>query len=153
MEVGEVKLMKYSMENIDERARKILGFDKDEVLEYDEVVDSYLLVLANYATNIDDKTFFTPGIFHNLNYSLYHLTGWIFSNKYYFLTDEEMSERMDENGHYNLLMKAASLVMRRFTKNGMEDVANKEGATLYVIANAIYDYEKSLEDIDTKTLS
>ncbi len=145
--------MKYSMENIDERARKILGFDKDEVLEYDEVVDSYLLVLANYATNIDDKTFFTPGIFHNLNYSLYHLTGWIFSNKYYFLTDEEMSERMDENGHYNLLMKAASLVMRRFTKNGMEDVANKEGATLYVIANAIYDYEKSLEDIDTKTLS
>ena len=153
MEVGEVKLMKYSMENIDERARKILGFDKDEVLEYDEVVDSYLLVLANYATNIDDKTFFTPGIFRNLNYSLYHLTGWIFSNKYYFLTDEEMSERMDENGHYNLLMKAASLVMRRFTKNGMEDVANKEGATLYVIANAIYDYEKSLEDIDTKTLS
>ena len=153
MEVGEVKLMKYSMENIDERARKILGFDKDEVLEYDEVVDSYLLVLANYATNIDDKTFFTPFIFYNLNYSLYHLTGWIFSNKYYFLTDEEMSERMDENGHYNLLMKAASLVMRRFTKNGMEDVANKEGATLYVIANAIYDYEKSLEDIDTKTLS
>ena len=145
--------MKYSMENIDERARKILGFDKDEVLEYDEVVDSYLLVLANYATNIDDKTFFTPFIFYNLNYSLYHLTGWIFSNKYYFLTDEEMSERMDENGHYNLLMKAASLVMRRFTKNGMEDVANKEGATLYVIANAIYDYEKSLEDIDTKTLS
>ena len=145
--------MKYSMENIDERARKILGFDKDEVLEYDEVVDSYLLVLANYATNIDDKTFFTPGIFRNLNYSLYHLTGRIFSNKYYFLTDEEMSERMDENGHYNLLMKAASLVMRRFTKNGMEDVANKEGATLYVIANAIYDYEKSLEDIDTKTLS
>ena len=30
---------------------------------------------------------------------------------------------------------------------------NKEGATFYVIANAIYDYEKSLEDIDTKTLS
>lgn len=153
MEVGEVELMKYSMENIDERARKILGFDKDEELGYDEVVDSYLLTLANYAINIDDKTFFTPFIFHNLNYSLYHLTGWIFSNKYYFLTDEEMSERMDENGHYNLLMKAASLVMRRFTKNGMEDVANKEGATLYVIANAIYDYEKSLEDIDTKTLS
>ena len=80
MEVGEVGLMKYSMENIDERARKILGFDKDEVLEYDEVVDRYLLTLANYATNIDDETFFTPGIFHNLNYSLYHLTGWIFSN-------------------------------------------------------------------------
>ena len=64
-----------------------------------------------------------------------------------------MSKRMDENEHYNLLMKAASLVMRRFTKNGMEEEANKEGATLYVIANAIYDYEKSLEDIDTKTLS
>ena len=153
MEVGEVGLMKYSMNNIDERTRKILGFEKDEVLEYDEVVDRYLLTLANYATNIDDKTFFTPFIFYNLNYSLYHLTGWIFSNKYYFLTDEETSKRMDENEHYNLLMKAASLVMRRFTKNGMEGDANKEGATLYVIANAIYDYEKSLEDIDTKTLS
>ena len=153
MEVGEVGLMKCSMENIDERARKILGFDKDEVLEYDEVVDRYLLTLANYATNIDDKTFFTPFIFHNLNYSLYHLTGWVLSNHSEIITDEEMSKRMDENEHYNLLMKAASLVMRRFTKNGMEEEANKEGATLYVIANAIYDYEKSLEDIDTKTLS
>ena len=153
MEVGEVELMKYSMKNIDERARKILGFDKDEELEYDEVVDSYLLVLANYAINVDDKTFFTPFIFHNLNYSLYHLTGWVLSNHSEIITDEEISKRMDENEHYNLLMKAASLVMRRFTKNGMEEEANKEGATLYVIANAIYDYEKSLEDIDTKTLS
>ena len=153
MEVGEVGLMKYSMENIDERARKILGFDKDEVLEYDEVVDRYLLTLANYATNIDDETFFTPGIFHNLNYSLYHLTGWIFSNYSKIVTDEEVSKRMDENEHYNLLIKAASLVINRFLENGMEDNANKEGATLYVIANAIYDYEKSLEDIDTKTLS
>ena len=153
MEVGEVGLMKYSMENIDERARKILGFDKDEVLEYDEVVDRYLLTLANYATNIDDKTFFTHGIFHNLNYSLYHLTGWIFSDYSRIITDEEVSKRMDENEHYNLLIKAASLVINRFVQNGMEDVANKEGATLYVIANAIYDYEKSLEDIDTKTLS
>ena len=145
--------MKYSMENIDERARKILGFDKDEVLEYDEVVDRYLLTLANYATIIDDKTFFTPFIFHNLNYSLYHLTGWIFSDYSRIITDEEVSKRMDENEHYNLLIKAASLVINRFVQNGMEDVANKEGATLYVIANAIYDYEKSLEDIDTKTLS
>ena len=153
MEVGEVGLMKYSMENIDERARKILGFDKDEVLEYDEVVDRYLLTLANYATIIDDKTFFTPFIFHNLNYSLYHLTGWIFSDYSRIITDEEVSKRMDENEHYNLLIKAASLVINRFVQNGMEDVANKEGATLYVIANAIYDYEKSLEDIDTKTLS
>ena len=63
MEVGEVGLMKYSMENIDEISRKILGFDKDEELEYDEVVDRYLLALANYATNIDDETFFTPFIF------------------------------------------------------------------------------------------
>lgn len=153
MEVGEVGLMKYSMENIDERTRKILGFDKDEELEYDEVVDRYLLTLANYATNIDDETFFTPGIFHNLNYSLYHLTGWTLSNYSKIITDEEVSKRMDENEHYNLLIKAASLVINRFAQNGMEDDANKEGATLYVIANAIYDYEKSLEDIDTKTLS
>ena len=145
--------MEYSMNNIDERARKILGFDKEEELEYDEVVDRYLLTLANYVINLDDEIFFTPGIFHNLNYSLYHLTGWILSNKYYFLANEEVSKRMEENEHYNLLIKAASLVINRFVQNGMEDVANKEGATLYVIANAIYDYEKSLEDIDTKTLS
>lgn len=153
MEVGEVELMKYSIENIDERARKILGFDKDEVLEYDEVVDRYLLTLANYVINLDDETFFTPFIFHNLNYSLYHLTGWTLSNYSKIITDEEVSKRMDENEHYNLLIKAASLVINRFAQNGMEDVANKEGATLYVIANAIYDYEKSLEDIDVKTLS
>ena len=67
MEIGEVKLMKYSMDNIDERARKILGFDNDEELEYDEVVDRYLLTLANYAVNVDDETFFTEGVFHNLN--------------------------------------------------------------------------------------
>lgn len=145
--------MKYSMENIDERTRKILGFDKDEVLEYDEVVDRYLLALANYATNIDDETFFTPGIFHNLNYSLYHLTGWILSNYSEIISAEEMVKRMDENERYNLLVKAANLVINRFLENGKEDDANKEGATLYVIANAIYDYEKSLEDIDTKTLS
>src|SRR5699024_11661828 len=63
------------LNNIDERARKILGFDKEEELEYDEVVDRYLLTLANYVINLDDEIFFTPGIFHNLNYSLYHLTG------------------------------------------------------------------------------
>ena len=145
--------MKYSIENIDERTRKILGFDKDEVLEYDEVVDRYLLTLANYVINLDDETFFTPFIFHNLNYSLYHLTGCTLSNYSKIITDEEVSKRMDENEHYNLLIKAASLVINRFAQNGMEDVANKEGATLYVIANAIYDYEKSLEDIDVKTLS
>ena len=38
-------------------------------------------------------------------------------------------------------------------KNGMEEEATIEGTTLYVIANSIYDYESSLEDIDTKTLS
>lgn len=153
MEIREVSLMKYSIDNIEERTRKILGFDNDEELEYNEVVDRYLLTLANYATNIDDETFFTEGVFHNLNYSLYHLTGWIFSNHSEIITDEEMSKRMDENEHYNLLIKAASLVMKRFTKNGMEDEATKEGATFYVIANNIYDYESSLEDIDTKTLS
>ena len=123
MEVGEVGLMKYSMNNIDERARKILGFDKEEELEYDEVVDRY------------------------------HLTGWILSNKYYFLANEEVSKRMEENERYDLLVKTANLVMERFIQNGKADEANKEGATLYVVANAIYDFEKSLDDIDTKTFS
>ena len=145
--------MKYSMDNIDKRARKILGFDNDVELVYDEVVDRYLLTLANYAVNVDDETFFAEGVFHNLNYSLYHLTGWIFSNYSDIITDEEMLRRMDENEHYNLLIKATSLVMQRFIKNGMEEEATIEGTTLYVIANSIYDYESSLEDIDMKTLS
>ena len=146
-------LMEYSMNNIDERARKILGFDKEEELEYDEVVDRYLLTLANYVINLDDEIFFTPGIFHNLNYSLYHLTGWVLSNYSKIITEEEMSKRMDENEHYNLLIEATSLVINRFLKNGKDSDADKEGATLYVIANAIYDFEKSLDDIDVKTLS
>ena len=152
MEIGDV-LMEYSMKNIDERARKILGFTNDEILEYDEVVDSYLLTLANYAVNLDDKTFFTEGIFHNLNYSLYHLTGWVFSDYSKIITAEEIAKRMDENDHYKLLIKTANLIINRFFKNGMEDEANREGAVFYVIANNIYDYEKSIEDIDVKSLN
>ena len=51
------------------------------------------------------------------------------------------------------MVKTANLVMERFIQNGKADEANKEGATLYVVANAIYDFEKSLDDIDTKTFS
>lgn len=43
--------------------------------------------------------------------------------------------------------------MERFIQNGKADEANKEGATLYVVATAIYDFEKSLDDIDAKTFS
>lgn len=145
--------MQYSMDNIDEKSRKILGFTKDDEIEYDEVVDRYILTLISYATNIDDETFFTEGVFHNLNYSLYHLTCWILGNSSDILTEEEILKRMDENEHYDLLIKASSLVIKRFIKNGKEEEAAKEGATLYVIANNIYEYENSLEDIDTKTLS
>ena len=42
MEVGEVELMKYSMKNIDERARKILGFDKEErIYESSKILTLY----------------------------------------------------------------------------------------------------------------
>ena len=55
--------MNYNTDDIDKRTRKILGIGEDEELEYNTVVENYVLVLANYATNLDDKTFFTPGIF------------------------------------------------------------------------------------------
>ena len=145
--------MNYNTDDIDKRTRKILGIGEDEELEYNTVVENYVLVLANYATNLDDKTFFTPGIFHNLNYSLYHLTGWIFSNNYGFLTDEEITKRMEENELYKLIIEASNLVINRFLENGSESDANIVGATFYVIANNIYDYEKSLENIDVKSLS
>lgn len=145
--------MNHNIDDIDKRTRKILGIGKDEELEYNTVVESYILVLANYATNLDDKTFFTPGIFHNLNYSLYHLTGWIFSNHYGFLTDEEITRRMEENELYKLIIEASNLVINRFLENGKESDANIVGAAFYVIANNIYDYEKSLENIDVKSLS
>lgn len=60
---------------------------------------------------------------------------------------------MEENERYDLLVKTANLVMERFIQNGKADEANKEGATLYVVATAIYDFEKSLDDIDAKTFS
>lgn len=145
--------MNRTMDDIDKKARKILGISENQELEYNDVVDSYILVLANYAVNLDDKTFFIPGIFRNLNYSLYHLTGWIFSNYYGFLTDEEMTRRMEENEWYNLIIKASNLVINRFLENGKEDESNAVGAAFYVIANNIYDYEKSIEDIDFKSLS
>ncbi len=146
--------MKYSIDNIDKRARKILGLGKDEEVEFTDVVDRYIITLANYVTNLDDKTFFMDGVFHNLNYSLYHLTGWCLKNYTEdILTEEEILERCEENKHYDLLIHTTSNVMLRFINNNKIEDANNIGATLYVIANSIYDFETSLEDIDKKTLS
>lgn len=64
-----------------------------------------------------------------------------------------MTRRMEENERYNLIIKASNLVINRFLENGKEDESNAVGAAFYVIANNIYDYEKSIEDIDFKSLS
>ena len=60
---------------------------------------------------------------------------------------------MEENELYKLIIEASNLVINRFLENGRESDANIVGATFYVIANNIYDYEKSLENIDVKSLS
>ena len=60
---------------------------------------------------------------------------------------------MEENELYKLIIEASNLVINRFLENGQESDANIVGAAFYVIANNIYDYEKSLENIDVKSLS
>lgn len=137
----------------DEIARKTLGFEEDEILEYDEVVERYIWTLASYAVELEDEVFLGEEIFQNLNYSLYYCTGFIFSDYTddYFLDD--ILKRMEENEHYDLLIKASSLVVDRFIKSGMEEEGSSIGIALYAVGNAIYDYEKSLENIDTNILS
>ena len=135
-------------------ARKVMGFIHDEELDYDKVVERYADLLESYAKNMTDEDFVNIDYYESLNYSFNYCTGY--SLEKYLKEDLETDSlrlKASENKHYNDILKGASKIVERFNYLVLEDMASQMGASLYVIANAIYDYEKSLEDIDTKTLS
>ena len=143
-----------NLEIKDEFARKIMGFSSDECLEYDKVVERYAYLLELYAYKLSDKDFINMNNYESLNYSFNFCTGNLLEE--YINTDldtDSLRLKASENEHYNDILKGASKIVERFYHLGLEDMASQMGASFYVIANAVYDYEKSIEDIDTKTLS
>ena len=138
----------------DKFARKIMGFSSDEDLEYNKVVERYAYLLELYAYRLPDKDFINIANYESLNYSFNFCTGHILDE--YINTDLDTNSlrlKASENEHYNDILEGASKVVERFYYLGLDEMASQLGASFYVIANAVYDYEKSFEDIDIKTLS
>ena len=146
--------MHEDLDKTDRIARKVMGFREDEELEYDKVVEHYAFLLGYYATNLTDEEFVNIEYYESLNYSFNYCTGGCLEEYLYKdLNTDSLRLKASENEHYSAVLTGASKIVGRFNNLGLEDMASQMGASLYVIANAIYDYEKSLEDIDTKTLS
>ena len=141
------------------RARKVLGFDNDIVIDYNAAVEHYIKLINYYSTNLELEKFKNIEIFETLNYSFNYCTGFVIEDYIDdYLDDRQVIDaivkvRSSENIHYHNLLVAASLAVDRYMENNMTDVASMLGASFYVIANAIYDYEKSLDNIDIKSLS
>ena len=147
-------VMHEDLDKIDRIARKVMGFREDEELEYDKVVEHYAFLLGYYATNLTDEEFVNIEYYESLNYSFNYCTGGCLEEYLYKdLNTDSLRLKASENEHYSAILTGASKIVGRFNYLGLEDMASQMGASLYVIANAVYDYEKSLEDIDTKTLS
>ena len=146
--------MHEDLDKTDRIARKVMGFREDEELEYDKVVEHYAFLLGYYATNLTDEEFVNIEYYESLNYSFNYCTGGCLEEYLYKdLNTDSLRLKASENEHYSAVLTGASKIVGRFNNLGLEDMASQMGASLYVIANAVYDYEKSLEDIDTKTLS
>ena len=146
--------MHEDFDKIDRIARKVMGFREDEELEYDKVVEHYAFLLGYYATNLTDEEFVNIEYYESLNYSFNYCTGGCLEEYLYKdLNTDSLRLKASENEHYSAVLKGASKIVERFNYLGLEDMASQMGASLYVIANAVYDYEKSLEDIDTKVFS
>lgn len=145
------------LDNFKERdafARKVMGFSSDEELDYDKVVERYAFLLENYATNMTDEEFINIDYYESLNYSFNYCTGCLLED--YLDTDLDTNSlryKASENEHYNDILKGAAKIVERFNYLGFYDKASMLGASYYVIANAVFDYEKSLENDNIKILS
>ena len=147
-------IMLNDLETKDEFARKIMGFSSDKYLEYDKVVERYAYLLELYAYRLPDKDFINIDNYENLNYSFNYCTGNLLEEYINIdLDTDSLVLKASENEHYNDILKGASKIVERLYYLGLDDMASQLGASFYVIANAVYDYEKSFEDIDIKTLS
>lgn len=131
-----------------------MGLDEDEELDYNKVVERYAHLLRIYANNMTDEEFTNIDYYKSLNYSFNYCTGYLLNE--YINTDldnDSLRLKADENEHYRSILESASKVVERFYNLGDENMASMMGASFYVIANAVYDYEKSLEDDNIKILS
>ena len=59
--------MIYDIDEIDRISRKVMGFSRDDVLDYNEVVLKYALLLSKYATNLSANEFLNLDYLETLN--------------------------------------------------------------------------------------
>lgn len=141
--------MLYDLSEIDKVSRKIMGFKEDEELEYNKVVERYIFLLRRYAANLSYEKFINKDYYDSLNYSFNYCLGGLLDelNDYTLNSKVLMERKADKNKHYSDILDSAYKIVERFNNYGMTDTANIIGAEFYLIANIIYSYEESLNNI------
>ena len=141
--------MLYDLSEIDKVSRKIMGFKEEEELEYNKVVERYIFLLRRYAANLSYEKFINKDYYDSLNYSFNYCLGGLLDelNDYTLNSKALMERKADKNKHYNDILDSAYKIVERFNSYGMTDTANIIGAEFYLIANIIYSYEESLNNI------
>ena len=138
-------MMYYDIDEIDKISRKVMGFSRDDVLDYNEVVLKYALLLSKYATNLSANEFLNLDYFETLNYSFNHCTGFVLED-YIDLNEIYIKEGTKENPRSNAVLNAGKKVVERFNLYGLEEIGSNMAIDFVAIGNAINDYEKSLEN-------
>ena len=138
-------MMYYDIDEIDKISRKVMGFSRDDVLDYNEVVLKYALLLSKYATNLPANEFLNLDYFETLNYSFNHCT-WFVLEDYIDLNEIYIKEGTKENPRSNAVLNAGKKVVERFNLYGLEEIGSNMAMDFVAIGNAINDYEKSLEN-------
>lgn len=141
--------MLYDLSEIDKVSRKIMSFKEDEELEYNKVVERYIFLLRRYAANLSYEKFIYKDYYDSLNYSFNYCLGGLLDelNDYTLNSKALMERKADKNKHYSDILDSAYKIVERFNNYGMTDTANIIGAEFYLIANIIYSYEESLNNI------
>ena len=141
--------MLYDLSEIDKVSRKIMNFKEDEELEYNKVVERYIFLLRRYAANLSYEKFINKDYYDSLNYSFNYCLGGLLDelNDYTLNSKALMERKADKNKHYSDILDSAYKIVERFNNYGMTDTANIIGAEFYLIANIIYSYEESLNNI------
>ena len=144
--------MNSDFEKIDSFAREVMGFEDDKILDYNKVVERYASILGVYANNLSTEDFINLDYYESLNFSFYHCTGYILDD-YFNLSANSCKSKSIDNKHYNAILFNASEIVKRFNYLGMTDMALMMERLFHVIATAVYNFEKSLENPKIKILS
>lgn len=146
--------MHEDLDKTDRIARKVMGFREDEELEYDKVVEHYAFLLGYYATNLTDEEFVNIEYYESLNYSFNYCTGGCLEEYLYKdLNTDSLRLKASENVHYSAVLTGVSKIVGRFNNLCLENMASIMGSAFYVIANAIYNFEKDFEEDNSKVFS